>query len=231
MKLAVIPARGGSKRIPRKNIKLFSGKPMIAWSIEAILASKLFDKIIVSTDDDEIAEISRKYGAETPFIRPKNLSDDYTITIDVIAHAANWALLEGFSVNEICCIYPTSPFIEPSDLIKAQEKLSLKKCSYVFSATEFRSSIFRSFSVNEENGIEMFFPENYKTRTQDLPKALYDAGQFYWGTLDAWINKKILFDNHSYPQIIPSWRVHDIDTQEDWKRAELVYNSLFNIKT
>lgn len=226
----MIPARGGSKRIPRKNIKMFSGKPMIAWSIKAAIDSKIFDKIIVSTDDEEIAEISRKYGADTPFIRPKNLSDDYTITVDVIAHTAKWVLSKKLEINQICCIYATSPFIDPLDLIKSQKLLSQKKCSYVFSATEYQSSIFRAFTFNQYQGVAMLYPENQKTRSQDLPIVMHDAGQFYWGTLEAWKQKKMIYEKHSNVHIIPNWRVHDIDTLDDWKRAELIYNSLFESK-
>ena len=142
MIIAIIPARGGSKRIPRKNIKFFAGKPIIARAIATALKSKLFDKVFVSTDDDEIATISRKYGAETPFIRPKDLSDDFTATVEVIAHAVNWSLSKKLNVKQICCIYPTSPFLEPYDLIKGQQTLSSGEWSYVISANEYRSSIF-----------------------------------------------------------------------------------------
>ena len=157
MIIAIIPARGGSKRIPRKNIKFFAGKPIIAWAIEIALKSKLFDKVFVSTDDDEIATISRKYGAETPFIRPKDLSDDYTATVEVIAHAVNWSLSKKLNLKQICCIYPTSPFMDSIDLKKAQDLLIQKQCSYVFTATEYSSTIFRSFKSNNKDEIEMFF--------------------------------------------------------------------------
>ena len=226
MKIAVIPARGGSKRIPRKNIKDFCGKPMIAWSIEAAKTSGLFDHIIVSTDDAEIAEVAKQWGAEVPFMRPDELSNDYAGTTEVIAHATQWALDQGFDVDAVCCIYATAPFIQVEDLKRGWDALKSGDWAYAFTVTDFASSIFRSFKQNSEGGLEMFFPEYFSTRSQDLPTALHDAGQFYWGRPSAWIGNKRIFDRHSVPVIIPRWRVQDIDTQDDWKRAELIFNQL-----
>jgi len=222
MKIAVIPARGGSKRIPRKNIKDFCGKPMIAWSIEVAKASSLFDHIMVSTDDAEIADVARQWGAEVPFMRPVELSDDYAGTTEVIAHATQWAMNQGYDVDAVCCIYATAPFVEVADLKRGWEALESGDWAYAFTVTDFATPIFRSFKQTAEGGIEMFFPEHFSTRSQDLPTALHDAGQFYWGRPSAWIEGKRIFDRHSIPVLIPRWRVQDIDTQEDWERAEIL---------
>lgn len=227
MKIAVIPARGGSKRIPRKNIKLFRGKPIIAWSIEAARRSGLFDRVWVSTDDSEIAQVARSLGADTPFMRPNELSDDHTSTVEVIAHAARWALAQGWSVSAVCCIYPTAPFMQVSDLVRGRDAIDSGAWSYALPVTEFGASIFRAFRVHPEGGIEMFFPEHFTARSQDLPAALHDAGQFYWGRTEAWLRGDQLFERHSFPIVLPRWRVHDIDTPDDWARAELFHKVLF----
>lgn len=226
MKIAVIPARGGSKRIPRKNIKDFCGKPMIAWSIEAAKSSGLFEHIIVSTDDAEIAEVAKQWGAEVPFMRPAELSDDYAGTTEVIAHATQWALDQCFDVDAVCCIYATAPFVQIGDLKRGLQALESGDWAYAFTVTDFASPIFRSFKQTADGGIEMFFPEYYSSRSQDLPIALHDAGQFYWGRPEVWINNEPIFDRHSVPVIIPRWRVQDIDTQDDWLRAELIFHQL-----
>lgn len=226
MKIAVIPARGGSKRIPRKNIRNFCGKPMIAWSIEAAKASALFDHITVSTDDAEIADIAKQWGAEVPFLRPAELSNDYAGTTEVIAHATQWALDQGFDVEAVCCIYATAPFIRVDDIKRGLAALESGDWAYAFTATDFAAPIFRSFKQNAEGGVEMFYTEYFSARSQDLPIALHDAGQFYWGRPSAWIEGKRIFDRHSIPVVIPRWRVQDIDTQDDWVRAELIFNRL-----
>lgn len=222
MRIAVIPARGGSKRIPRKNIKNFNGKPMIAWSIEAAKESGLFEKIIVSTDDEEIAEIASEWGAEVPFVRPPELSNDFVATTEVIAHATQWAIDQKFDLELVCCIYATAPFVRVEDLKRGQEVLDSGDWDYAFTVTDFAASIFRSFKETEQGGLEMFFPEHFDTRSQDLPVALHDAGQFYWGRSEAWIQGRRIFSINSRPILIPRWRVQDIDTLEDWKRAEIV---------
>ena len=226
MKIAVIPARGGSKRIPRKNIKEFFGKPMIAWSIDAAISSNLFDKVVVSTDDQDIAEIAKNLGAEIPFIRPDNIADDFATTTDVIAHATQWMLEEGYPLKAVCCIYATAPFISIEDLKKSYEIFNSGAWEYVFTATDFAAPIFRSFKKDENNRITMFFPEFFDARSQDLPEAIHDAGQFYWGKPSAWIDHKRIFDRHSTPLIIPRYRVQDIDSEEDWIRAELMAKSI-----
>jgi pseudaminic acid cytidylyltransferase len=230
MRIAVIPARGGSKRIPRKNIKDFCGKPMIAWSIEVAKESSLFDHIIVSTDDTKIADIAKVCGAEVPFIRPIELSDDYAGTTEVVAHAVSWSIDQGWPVSAVCCIYATAPFVQVDDIKRGLTLLESGNWAYAFSATDFAAPIFRAFKQVAEGGVEMFFPEHFATRSQDLPVALHDAGQFYWGRSSAWIEGRRIFDRHSVPVIIPRWRVQDIDNQDDWMRAELIYRQLKDSK-
>ena len=222
MRVAVIPARGGSKRIPRKNIKPFCGKPMIAWSIEAARASGLFDRIIVSTDDVEIAEVARQWGAEAPFVRPDSLANDYVGATAVVAHATRWALEQGLNVGAVCCVLPTAPLVKRSDLVAGWGAFATGEWDYVFSATDFAAPIFRAFRQLPEGGVEMFFPEHFNTRSQDLPIALHDAGQFYWGKPAAWLDGLRVFGLASKVIPIPRWRVQDIDTPDDWERAELL---------
>ena len=226
MKVAIIPARGGSKRIPRKNIREFCGKPMIAWSIEAARQSGCFDQIIVSTDDAEIAEISRVYGAEVPFMRPAELSDDHTATIPVISHALRWLEQNANSAEIACCIYATAPFIQPSDLQKGLDILEQSGADYAFSVTSYESPIQRAIRITAENRVEMFNPEYFETRSQDLEAAYHDAGQFYWGRSEAWLDGKPIFSQGAVPIILQRDRVQDIDTQEDWKRAENLFSML-----
>ena len=228
MNVAIIPSRGGSKRIPHKNIKQFCGKPMIAWPIEVAKQSGLFEHIIVSTDDVEIAEVSKSYDAEVPFMRPTELSDDYTGTTEVIAHAVSWMHEQQWKPEAVCCIYATSVFFTMADLKKGFDALNTGNWSFAFSVTDFEYPIFRSFREHSEGGVEMFFPEHFEKRSQDLPIALHDATQFYWGKPDAWLNKLKMFDRHSCPVKIPSWRVQDIDTKNDWKQAELMFKALKN---
>lgn len=228
MKVAIIPARGGSKRIPRKNIKPFCGKPMIAWSIEAAKLSGLFDRIFVSTDDSEIAAVAKQWGAEVPFVRPALLSGDHAGTTEVIAHATRWAYEQGWEVEAVCCIYATAPFVQVEDLKCGWQALSSGDWAYAFTVTDFAAPVFRAFRQTIEGGIEMFFPEHFDARSQDLPAAMHDAGQFYWGRPAAWLAGMRIFDRHSTPVVIPRWRVQDIDTPDDWQRAELMYNALFS---
>jgi pseudaminic acid cytidylyltransferase len=222
VRLAVIPARGGSKRIPRKNIRPFAGKPMIAHPVGCALGSGLFDRVVVSTDDDDIAEVAREYGAEVPFKRPAALSDDHAGTTEVIAHAVQWAVDAGLEPTSVCCIYATAPFVRAEDLAQGRALLESGAWQYVFSATRFSFPIFRSIRTRADGGIEMFFPEHFKTRSQDLPEALHDAGQFYWGKASAWLEHRRIFDASSTIVALPPWRVQDIDTEEDWERAELI---------
>ena len=225
MNIAVIPARGGSTRIPRKNIRNFCGQPMIARSIHAAINSKCFEKIIVSTDDKEIAEVAENLGAEVPFMRPKSLSDDRTGTVPVIKHAVEWALDEGLSVERACCIYATAPFISHGDIITGLNLLSLQPVDYAFSVTSFSFPIQRAIKLNGACHVEMFNPEMFHVRSQDLEEGWHDAGQFYWGRVDAWLDEKIIFEN-SVGIKLPRYRVQDIDTEEDWIRAEAMYKAL-----
>ncbi len=221
MNIAIIPARIGSKRIKKKNIKLFFDKPLISYSIDLAKKSKLFDNIIVSTDDNEIKDISKEYGAEVPFLRPKNLSDDFTPTLPVISHAINECLNLGFNFKNVCCIYPTAPFVTISDLLSSFKLLNENKDYFCFPITEFPSSIFRSMTLYDKFKVKLLYPENEQKRTQDLKIAYYDCGQFYWGTKFKWLNSKKVHSN-GMGYIIPNWRVIDLDTEEDWKRAELL---------
>jgi len=226
MNIAIIPARGGSKRIPRKNIKEFHGKPMIAYSIEAALNSGCFDKVIVSTDDAEIAEVAKKYGAEVPFMRPANIADDYATTLDVIKHAIEFTEQQAWGVKNVCCIYATAPFLIPEFIQKGLQELTKNTINYAFSATSFPFPIQRAIKLNTEQRVEMFQPEHLNTRSQDLEEAYHDAGQFYWGTSFAFSNGKPFFSPESKAILLPRKRVQDIDTPEDWELAEALYKAL-----
>lgn len=226
MRLAVIPARGGSKRIPRKNIKLFCGKPMIAWSIEAALSSGCFDKVIVSTDDLEIAEVARCYGAEVPFMRPEWLSDDHAGTLPVIQHAISWYHDSGMSVDFVCCLYATAPFVESSALNAGLKALEGVGVNYAFSVTSYAFPIQRAVRITASGRIQMLNPENFAVRSQDLEEVFHDAGQFYWGHAKAWSAGEPMFGDTAVPIILDRHRVQDIDTLEDWKRAEFMFLAL-----
>lgn len=224
--IAVIPARGGSKRVPRKNVRSFAGRPVISYPIRCALASGIFDRVFVSTDDDEIAEIATRLGAEVPFRRPVELSDDYATTVPVIAHATEWAERNLGHVRHVCCIYPTTPFLMVEDLVDARNIMCAGRWDYCFGACEFGSPIFRSFERKQSGSLKMFFPDKYAARSQDLPRALHDAGQFYFGTTKAWLTNQAIFGPDSTVVELPRWRVHDIDTDDDWRRAELVWQAL-----
>ena len=223
--IAIIPARGGSKRIPRKNIKLFHGKPLIAYSIEAALKSNLFDKVIVSTDDEEIAKIAIEYGAEVPFIRPNELSDDFTGTGAVIGHALEYLNNQGENYDFVCTLYATAPLISEKYLIESFEKLKNSTAKNAFSCTSMPFPIQRTFKITSDERCEMFWPENFMKRSQDLEEAYQDAGQFYWTNLNINSNE-IIFGKDSILIILPRHLVQDIDTLEDWTRAEFMYEAL-----
>lgn len=225
MNLAIIPARGGSKRIPRKNIKEFCGKPMIAWAIEAAQKSACFDRIIVSTDDEEIAAVACQWGAEVPFVRPRNLADDLTPTVPVIANAICECEKSGRKIDFACCIYPCVPLIQIDDLVAALDILKHSNFSYVFPVTEFSTPIQRAFRRDDDGQLHPFFQENELECTQYLEKAYHDAGQFYWGKKDSWMNIPKIH-SHGHGVVIPKWRVVDIDTAEDFIRAELMFKIL-----
>ncbi|UYG06031.1 pseudaminic acid cytidylyltransferase [Halomonas sp. M4R1S46] len=222
---AVIPARGGSKRIPRKNIREFAGKPIIAWSIEAALASGCFDRVIVSTDDDEIAAVAEAHGAEAPFRRPAELADDHTGTIPVIAQAIRWLREHGATPQAVCCLYATAPFVQPEDIRVGLSALRSNDIYYAFSVTSYGFPIQRALRLTAEGRVAMFQPEHFTTRSQDLEEAWHDAGQFYWGLAEAWCAGIPIFTERAVPVILPRHRVQDIDTLEDWQRAEWLFNA------
>jgi len=220
--VAIIPARGGSKRIPRKNIKDFFGKPLIAYSIETALKSELFEKVVVSTDDTEIAEVSRRYGAEV-LMRPKELADDFTGTGEVVRHAVSLLREKGEPYDFVCTIYATAPLLQVKYLKQGLEALQKNPDAHMaFSVTSMPFPIQRTFKITNVHRCEMFFPEHFQSRSQDLEEAYQDAGQFYWENLK---NEPcdIAFGKSSIPIILPRYLVQDIDTLEDWERAEKMY--------
>ena len=225
MNLAIIPARGGSKRIPAKNIREFAGKPLIAYSIHAAQESGLFDKIWVSTDSQEVADVAIKYGAEVPFIRPENLSNDLIGTRPVTSHGIQYCIDHFQKPEYCCCIYATAPFLQAAYL---QKGLSLLKQSshkeFSFAVTSFAFPIQRSISIKDQRVAPMF-PAAINKRSQDLEEAFHDAGQFYWGKTDDYLTGKSIFSEHSIPVVLPRHLVQDIDTPEDWYRAELMYQA------
>jgi len=227
MNIAVIPARGGSKRIPGKNIKPFCGKPMIAWSVETAIAAKVFDAVVVSTDSDEIAAVAETYGAEAPFRRPWELADDHTPTLPVIAHAIHWLEENRGPIAFVCCIYATAPFLQPRFLRAGLDLLQAHADSdFAFSVTSYSYPIFRSLKRNSDGTVSMFWPEHGLTRSQDLPEAWHDAGQFYWGRREAFLNRQSLLSGRCHPVILPRHLVQDIDTEEDWEVAERMFSIL-----
>ncbi len=226
MNLAVIPARGGSKRIPRKNIKNFCGKPIIAWSIQAALDADCFDDIIVSTDDREIADVAIECGAKVPFMRCAELADDHTPTIPVIADAIRKYAEIYTMPDNVCCIYSTAPLIKAENINNGLLTLEKNNPAYVFSATEYVAPVQRAFRITKQGFVEMFQPEYFNSRSQDLEPAFHDAGQFYWGRSDTWLSEKIFFSDDSIPLILPRKQVQDIDTLEDWSNAEILFQLL-----
>jgi len=224
MNIAIIPARGGSKRIAHKNIRDFLGKPIMAYSIEVALESGLFEEVIVSTDDDEIAEVARQYGASTPFQRPNELADDFTGTTPVVNHGIKWCIEQGWKLDYVCCIYSTAPFLSKEVLQQSYQQLIDNNKTYTYSITTFHFPIQRALQL-DENGVPVpFYPEMMECRSQDLPEAYHDAGQFYLGKPEAFLTGK----RDTIPTILPRHLVQDIDTLEDWDRAELMYQALHN---
>lgn len=204
---------------------------MIAWSILAAQASGLFGRIVVSTDDAEIADVARTYGAEVPFSRPAELSNDYAGTTEVVAHATRWLSDQQVApISAVCCIYATAPLIQVADLKRGWLALQSGNWAYAFSVTDFSPSVYRAFCQHSDGGVEMLFPEYFSTRSQDLPMSFHDAAQFYWGRPAAWLEGKRIFDHHSVPVNIPRSRVQDIDDPDDWVRAEIIYKQLVSNK-
>lgn len=224
MNLAVIPARGGSKRIPRKNIRAFCGKPVIAWSIEAARRSGCFDRVVVSTDDEEIAAVARSFGAEVPFLRPAELAGDHADTVSVIRHAVGELQRAGAAPRNVCCIYATAPFVEAGDIERGLHMLDGGDGDYVFPVTTFPFPIQRALRLSAEGRVAMFAPEHAGTRSQDLEEAWHDAGQFYWGRAQAWLDGVGIYASGA-GLAIPRHRVQDIDTEEDWIRAEWMFRA------
>lgn len=221
--VAIIPARGGSKRIPRKNLLPFDGVPMIVRSIRTALESGLFDQVVVSTDDAEIADVARVHGAQVPFLRPVDLADDFTGTAAVIVHA----LEQLPSFDFACCIYATAPLLQVRYLREGLELLERHADkSFAFSVCDFGFPVQRALTLDEQGALRALYPEFRNTRSQDLPKAFQDAGQFYWGRCEAWLRGEVLYSPASLPVILPRHLVQDIDTAEDWKRAEYLYAAL-----
>jgi N-acylneuraminate cytidylyltransferase len=221
--ICIIPARGGSKRIPRKNIRTFLGKPIISYSIENAHESGVFDRIIVSTDSFEIAQTAKDFGAEIPFMRPPDLSDDFSTTDEVIRHALEWVVKNGLNLDYLCCLYPTAPFASPTLIKKGLERMKKTKAPSAFSVTTFPYPIFRALRKNKHDRMQMIWPEYLKTRSQDLETAYHDAGQFYWADVNQ-INEGPLFlRNGAVGVEIPATLVQDIDTEDDWALAEMKY--------
>lgn len=226
MRIAVIPARGGSKRVPRKNIKPFCGRPMIAWPIEAAQRSGCFDRIIVSTEDAEVAETAEAAGAEVPFVRPLHLADDFTTTGAVMKHAIEWCASQGFSPDPVCCIYATAPFVRPADIRAGLDLLVAEGVEYALTVARYAAPIQRALRITASGRVAMFQPGFFAVRSQDLEPSYHDAGQFYWGRFDAWNNERPIFSSAAAALKLPMDRVQDIDTPEDWVRAELLWRIL-----
>lgn len=224
MAVAIIPARGGSKRIPGKNIRLFHGRPMIAWSIEAARASGCFDRIIVSTDDPLIADVARREGAELPFTRPEHLADDHSTTLDVMQHALSWLIDHNIHPQYTCCLYATAPFVTPQSLQAGLAMLREQASAYVFTATTYDYPVQRALLQKPDGGVDFAYPEHRTTRSQDLPELLHDAGQFYWGHTQAFVDGVPLLGPDAHPLVIPRARAQDIDTEDDWVLAEALFS-------
>ncbi len=222
MKIAIIPARGGSKRIPKKNIREFNSKPIIAWSIQAAQESGCFDRVIVSTDSKEIANTAKLFGAEVPFLRDKNLSDDHTPTLPVISDAIS--RLED-EIEFVCCIYPTAPFVKPDDISKGLKIIMEQKVDFVFTATKYNYPIQRALRLDQDGTVSMLQPDQENVRSQDLEDTFHDAGQFYWGRSDAWLEGRPILNNSCILEVLES-HSQDIDTEDDWRKAEIKFRLL-----
>lgn len=226
MSVAIIPARGGSKRIPGKNIRDFSGKPIIAYSIDAARDSDLFSRIIVSTDSEAIAEVAIRYGAEVPFVRPAELAGDQVAIDDVLLHALGWLKAHAELPTYACCIYPTAPFLQSFYLQRGLEILQNRHAISAIAITSFDFSPFRAVKIDDNDRLCMVWPEYRLTRSQDLPKIFHDAGQFFWVSVAQYMSESMHYGSNAAAVTIPHYLVNDIDTPEDWKRAELMYRAL-----
>jgi N-acylneuraminate cytidylyltransferase len=226
VKIAVIPARGGSKRIPRKNIRPFCGKPIMAYSIAAAQESGLFDQIVVSTDDDEIASVARTCGATTPFIRPREIADDFTGTNAVVKHAIAWFNGQGHDITHACCIYATAPLVQVRFIREGYDALIRSDAAFAFAVTSYAFPIQRALRLTSDGRVDALYPEHRMTRSQDLEAAYHDAGQFYWGTASAFVDDVPVFSPRSIGVVLPRFLVQDIDTLEDWEQAEFMYQAV-----
>ena len=226
LRVCILPARGGSKRIPRKNVRPFAGRPIIAWPITTAVASGCFDRVIVSTDDPEIAETAERAGAEVPFRRPAELADDYTGTLDVIAHALNWLAADGCVVSRAACIYPTAVLLDEDDIRAGAELLETEDAEYALSVTEYPFPVQRAVQIDPHGGLAMLQPEHAATRSQDLPVVYHDAGALYWGRPAAFLGRAPLFSSRTRGIVLPRNRAIDIDTLEDWRVAEAAFRAL-----
>lgn len=230
-KLCIIPARGGSKRIPKKNIKNFLGKPIIAYSIEAALKSRLFDEVMVSTNDNQIAKIAKKFGAKVPFLRSEKNSDDFATTYDVIEEVIYTYKKNNQEFETVCCIYATAPFVTPLSIINAYNLMINKGYNSVFPVLEFSFPIQRALKIDSSNKIQLFQPEYLNTRSQDLEKAYHDVGQFYWFITSKVLEIKKIWTNNTGVIVLEQSQGQDIDTIEDWELAEIKYKLLHEKKT
>ena len=224
MSIAVIPARGGSKRIPRKNVRSFCGKPIIAYSIDVALRSGLFSSVVVSTDDEEIADVAREFGADVPFMRPAHLADDFTGTTPVVTHALEYCLEQGEPVDAVCCIYATSPFTTVDDVTLGYK--ALEKASAAFTVTNFAVPPFWALKQDDQGRMSMLEPEYMDVRSQDLPETFHDTGQIYWGTKEFFLSGSEIQDGDAVGIPVPRYRAQDIDTNDDWAMAEIMYRVL-----
>lgn len=229
MNVAIIPARGGSKRIPRKNLRDFCGQPIIAYSIQIALQSNLFEHVVVSTDDPEIAEVAVRHGAQVPFMRPAELANDHASTAAVMQHATSACSDLGWDMQRLCCLYATAPFVEVTDLQAGLALLNTpvagEPVQYAFSATSFAFPVQRAIRMHKRGAIEPVWPENIPKRSQDLEPLFHDAGQFYWGRTGAFAGSLPIFAAHSRAVLLPRHRVQDIDDEDDWTRAEWLYRA------
>lgn len=225
MNLCVIPARGGSKRVPRKNIRSFLGKPVIAYTIEAALESGIYDEVMVSTEDEEIAQIAQEYGAKVPYFRPMELADDHSTTADVVLNVIDWYEQQGHEIDMVSYLYPVNPFLTKELLLTGYEQWQASELPYCFAVCEFHSAPQRGLAMNEDGSMRAMFPQYRNTRTQDIEKMYYDTGMFYFNEAKAYKEGVPVHSEAATAYVLPRHLAHDIDTEEDWKFAELVYQS------
>lgn len=223
--VCIITARGGSKRIPRKNVRDFCGKPMLAYSVETAVTSGIFDVVMVSTDDDEIADVAREYGAEVPFMRSEATSNDFATTADVLCEVLSEYDKRSTKFDTMCCLYPTAPFVQVSELKEASGMIEAGASS-VIPVTSFDFPPLRGFRVAEDGSLEYAFPEYAQTRSQDLPEMVHDCGRFYFAKVASFLESGSFITDKTKSLRIPSRLVQDIDTPEDWEMAEQKYRAM-----